>query len=473
MSFAFTASGRDRTHGVESSQPCPAMELPVELGASGGWLPDRCRLRAWAGSSLATAALLGLCSVGAAGQDTPAVTGPAIPTVCVILKAAMSALHGIAPQDEMWVDTPRIQAAIDHCHQGQAVELSDDGEANAFLSGTLRMHKGVTLLIDKDVTLYGSRNPRDYDVQLGSCGIVDESNKKGCQALIEADHASHSGVMGEGTIDGRGGAKLIVNGVEQPQSWWFLDEEARVWGHPQLPRLIDANHSNDFKVYGVTLRNSPSVHVGFQKGDGLTVRGIKIDTPYTARNTDGIDASSAKNVTVTESYTRLGNGYVAIKADGSPSRDLTISDAGAVLNANARPPHSVEKAKLDRNQEIITLSRPVSAASAADPAVPAPALVTAPSKPAVTRVVQRRAPVCVPGHCGITVRTHRVAHVPRSTLRCRRAHTCGALAAHRRVGDRRGARRRHHRMLRKVPITVAQPVPSQQAVGLQAMSNSR
>jgi polygalacturonase len=249
---------------------------------------------------------------------------PTLPPVCVILKAAMIAPHGIAPQDEMWVDTPRIQSAIDHCHHGEAVELASDGGANAFLTGTLHLHKDVFLLIDKDVTLYGSRNPRDYDIWRGSCGTVDDSGKKGCHALIEADHANHSGVMGEGVIDGRGGEKLLVNGAAQPVSWWLLAEEAGMWGHQQVPRLIDTNHSNDFTVYEVTLRNSPGVHVGFHNGDGLTVWGIRIDTPRNARNADGIDPSSAKNVTVAESYIRSGNDNIAIKAGRKPSNYVSI-----------------------------------------------------------------------------------------------------------------------------------------------------
>ena len=270
------------------------------------------------------AVAMGLGQLAASGHDTRTVTEPAIPPACIILKAATVAPQGIAPQDEMWVDTPRIQAAIDHCHAGEAVELSSDGGANAFLSGSLRLRRGVTLLVDKDVTLYGSRNPRDYDVYRGSCGLVDDSKQKGCQALIVADHASHSGVMGEGVIDGRGGARLIINGAVQPESWWLLAEEARLWGHQQVPRLIDTDHTDDFTVYEVTLRNSPGVHLGFHNGNGMTVWGIKIDTPRNARNADGIDPSSAKNVTVAESFIRSGNDNVGIKAGRKPSRNLSI-----------------------------------------------------------------------------------------------------------------------------------------------------
>jgi polygalacturonase len=266
----------------------------------------------------------GLGCLCAAGQDTRQVSEPVAPPVCIIVKAAIVAPHGIAPQDEMWVDTDRLQSAIDHCHRGQAVELSSDREGTSFLSGSLHLRRGVSLLLDKDVTLYGSRNPRDYDVRRGSCGIVDDKTQKGCHALIVADRASHSGVFGEGTIDGRGGAPLLVGGQEQKITWWGLAEEARVWGHQQVPRLIDTNHTNDFTVAGITLRNSANVHVGFHNGDGLTVWGIKIDTPSNARNADGIDPSSAKDVTIADSYIRSGNDNIAIKAGHGASRNISV-----------------------------------------------------------------------------------------------------------------------------------------------------
>jgi polygalacturonase len=73
----------------------------------------------------------------------------------------------------------------------------------------------VTLMVDRGATLYGSRNPRDCDISPGSCGIVDKGGH-GCKALISGDRVAGAGVMGEGAIDGRGGAALI----SQKVSWW-------------------------------------------------------------------------------------------------------------------------------------------------------------------------------------------------------------------------------------------------------------
>ena len=253
--------------------------------------------------------IAGLCGVA---QDKRNVTEPVIPPVCIILHAALHAPHGIEPKDELWVDTERIQMSINHCGRGQAVELSSNGERTAFLSGTLRLRRGVTLLVDKDVTLYGSRNPRDYDVHPGSCGQVTESRRKGCRALIEADHAKNSGVMGEGVMDGRGGEELLVNGADQDMSWRTLAEEAQLWGYRQVPQLIGSDHSNHFTVAGVTLKDSAGAHVGFHKGNGLTVWGVKIDAPSNVHDADGVVPSAAKNITVADSYIRTGSSDIAM-----------------------------------------------------------------------------------------------------------------------------------------------------------------
>ena len=94
-------------------------------------------------------------------QDTRQITEPRIPPSCVVLKADLHATdNALAAADETRLDTQRIQAALDHCGAGHAVELSIDGSNNAFLGGPLELRKGVTLLIDKGVTLYASRNPR-------------------------------------------------------------------------------------------------------------------------------------------------------------------------------------------------------------------------------------------------------------------------------------------------------------------------
>lgn len=259
----------------------------------------------------------------AGAQDTRTVTEPHFPAVCVSLSARLSVMNGgPAASDESKLDTQRIQGAVDRCAPGNAVELRTDGTRNAFLSGPIEMRPGITLLVTANTILFASRNPRDYDIKPGTCGTVDD-NGKGCRPLLHFLNAPNSAVMGDGAIDGRGGAKLIGQDV----SWWDLAQQAKVDNRKQnVPRIIVVENSDNFTLYRITLRNSPNFHVLVSRTDGFTAWGVKIDTPRTARNTDGIDPSSSTNISILYSYISDGDDNVAIKAgDNGPATHITVA----------------------------------------------------------------------------------------------------------------------------------------------------
>ena len=179
------------------------------------------------------------CALIAAGatrvaraQDTRDVKEPRLPAVCATLTARLSTVAGaLSDAAEATLDTKRIQEAIDHCAAGgadagaapaaRAVELRADGDKNVFLTAPLKLRAGVTLIVDAGVALFASRNPRDYDVTPGSCGTV--ADKRGhCQPLILAENAPGAGIMGDGAIDGRGGAVLLGagNATKKPGGTW-------------------------------------------------------------------------------------------------------------------------------------------------------------------------------------------------------------------------------------------------------------
>jgi polygalacturonase len=258
-------------------------------------------------------------------QDARNVVEPFFPQLCTTLDANLQTSGpSLAPGDEQKLDTARIQKAIDKCGKGRAVLLHVDEQNNAFLSGPLELRRDVTLIIGLGVTLYASRDPALYAVSPASCGIVSHApGPRGCKPLIAVDRAPNSAIMGDGTIDGRGGEKMIGS----QSSWWDLAEQGRAGGGQQVPRLIVANDSDNFTLYRITLKNSANFHVVYDHGDGFTAWGVKIDTPQRqARNTDGIDpGDGAKNVTITHSYIRAGDDDVAIKGGAGGATNMTIS----------------------------------------------------------------------------------------------------------------------------------------------------
>lgn len=242
----------------------------------------------------------------------------------------------LAEADESKPDTRRIQQALDRCKPGHAVELKPSGSHDAFLSGPLELRHGVALLVDRGAILFGSRNPRDYDVKPGVCGTITvEGNPllNFCKAILNGDHVDGAAVMGEGIIDGRGDHRIMGQEI----SWWDLAEKARAGpqtqshegypgGNQNCPHILTLSHSNNFTLYRVHLRNSANFFVSYEDGNGFTAWGVIINAPVAARNTDGIAPGNSTNVTITHCFIHTGDDHISVKAPaGTPMTHMTIS----------------------------------------------------------------------------------------------------------------------------------------------------
>jgi polygalacturonase len=287
-------------------------------------------------------------AIAAHSQDTRTVTEPKIPTSCTVLRAEKFAYtEKLSDWYEKTTDTARIQDALDHCKPGHAVQLAESATgSNAFLAGSLELREGVTLLIDKGVTLFASRDPKDFDSDPNGstpllCGtwkpdvsrayvtakdpnaatiapskaIPPPVMGRGCKPLISIN-VKNAAIMGEGTIDGRGGSQVIGHDY----TWWQMARMAEPKQSPYYSgRLITASHADGLIVYGVHLNNAWNCHLCVQGTNGFTAWGVHLQTPTVkgtdARNTDGIDPGSSTNVTVAYSWIDNGDDNIAVKAN--------------------------------------------------------------------------------------------------------------------------------------------------------------
>jgi polygalacturonase len=287
--------------------------------------------RVWAAAGAVALLYLGTSAVQ--GQDTRQVVEPKIPVACVELKAGLAAVGDkLAEADERKLDTARIQGALDKCKAGMAVDLKADGARNAFLTGPLELRPGVTLLIDRGVTLFGSRDAAVYEmtgpgVTAGLCGTIAKAEpavfpappraaavKGGCRPLISATSVKDAAVMGDGVIDGRGYATILG----RDYSWWQMARKAEPKNEKYYStRLIVANKADGLVLYRITLHNSPNFHVSVNGTNGFTAWGVHLVTPtdksMDARNTDGIDPGSSTNITVAHSWIDNGDDNIAVK----------------------------------------------------------------------------------------------------------------------------------------------------------------
>jgi len=202
------------------------------------------------------------------------------------------------------------------------------------------------------VTLYGSRYPADYTdaglVAGDECGNASKTTTgKACKALITvAAGASGSGVVGLGTIDGRGGSALTGGPQAGIMTWWDVALLNKVSGFAHnCPILLDLTQGgSDFRLIRIALLNSPHFHVKIDSYDGFVAWGVQVLTPslaysvpnyacatlpsntvaatrpgtcYTpdfAKNTDGIDPGGSRNVLIASSYISVGDDNIAVTA---------------------------------------------------------------------------------------------------------------------------------------------------------------
>jgi polygalacturonase len=122
-------------------------------------------------------------------QDRRTVAEPVYPAPCIVLEAQLRAGF-----DEARTDTARIQKGAGRLRARQGGGAARGWRPESVCALDLR--KGVTLLVDKVVTLYASRDPRDYGREPGIRGTITERGH-GCRALINGDGVEGAAVMGD------------------------------------------------------------------------------------------------------------------------------------------------------------------------------------------------------------------------------------------------------------------------------------
>jgi polygalacturonase len=217
--------------------------------------------------------------------------------------------------DESSLDTTAIQNALSACAGQGAVKLTSSGSNTVFISGHLTVRSTI-LWVDTGVTLYASRNPAVYQSD-GNCGLLGISDSSGCLPLLTVTGTS-PGIVGDGVIDGQGEEPI----VGQNYSWWDMSNALRsVDGSAPNPSLVEiVSTTTSALMYRITLHNTPKFNVKLSStpgsatcatpGAGFIVWGVTILTPsvwtnsqgilmspYTARNSDGIDPGEGNDAT--------------------------------------------------------------------------------------------------------------------------------------------------------------------------------
>lgn len=201
-------------------------------------------------------------------------------------------------------NAPRIQAAINDLPNDATLVIP----AGTFRSGPLFLKSNMTLLLEEGAVLLGHENRRHYAVLparhadgrvLGTWEGVAEP----CFAsLVTALDCQNLDITGLGTIDGGADAS----------DWWSWPKETR--DGARRPRTLFISHSQQVRLTGVTVRNSPSwtIHPVFCRD--FLAADLRISNDPNSPNTDGLNPECSRDVRLTGIHFSVGDDCIAIKA---------------------------------------------------------------------------------------------------------------------------------------------------------------
>lgn len=230
-----------------------------------------------------------------------------MPTLSLLLSAVLSILSFGAKSDTTAVNTQAINAAISACaQQGGGVVSVPRG---VFVTGTIHLRSHVTLRLEPGAVLRGSQHLSDYEPLRyggdlsryesgrGTVNYNSATDPQWSLSLISLVGVTHSGIVGEGTIDGG----HVVNP---------LGEEHQRGPHTIL--IVDGDH---LRFEGITvLRSANYAFLGYEVSRSH-FRRLRIDEGW-----DGIHLRGARRVDISDCILRTGDDAIA----GGYWRGMTI-----------------------------------------------------------------------------------------------------------------------------------------------------
>lgn len=233
--------------------------------------------------------------------------------------------------DGTTMNTQAIQKTIDAAaKKGGTVVFP----AGTYLTGSIFVKSGVTLRLDKEVTLRGSRDIADYPMMPTRIAGIEMSWPA---ALVNVYKQKNAAITGRGTIDGDG--KVFWD------SYWTLRKEYEPRGlrwasdyDARRPRLVQVFDSSKVKIGGGLLMRRAgfwTVHVCYSNNvaiDGVTIRN---NEDGHGPSTDGIDIDSSRRILVANADIAVNDDALVMKAGrdsdglrvGRPTEDVVVRDS--------------------------------------------------------------------------------------------------------------------------------------------------
>lgn len=205
--------------------------------------------------------------------------------------------------DGVTLNTRSIQFALDFVAGNGGGRLVFD--VGRYLTGSIHLKSGDTIVLQEGATIVGSLNPFDYDKELVT-------------ALVFAYDQHDIAIEGKGVIDGQG-RQLAYNVADVYHKGLIKDLFRN--GRPEADiraMLIDFRGCRNVLMKGVTLRNSASWVETYDQCVNLRLDSIYVDSKAFWNN-DGIDIVDCDSVAVTNSYIDADDDGICLKSQ-DPTR---------------------------------------------------------------------------------------------------------------------------------------------------------
>lgn len=209
-------------------------------------------------------------------------------------------------------NTPRLQAALHHTRGGTLyVRTPAEGAEIGFT----QIPDHVVLHVVGGSTLLAALDREAYEGSEYDC-------------LIESRGTQGAGIVGRGTIDGRG--------LE------FMEEDLRYIYRPRewRPRLIFFLAATDVAIRDITLRNAPNWTLHLTGCDRVNIDGVTIDNDLKIPNCDGIDPDRCRDVRISNCAISCADDCIVIKntkafPEHGETRRITVTGCTLVSTSAA------------------------------------------------------------------------------------------------------------------------------------------
>jgi polygalacturonase len=203
-----------------------------------------------------------------------------------------------------------------------------------YLTGPIRLRSNITLFVDAGAVVKFSPDFDDYLPLVRS--RWEGTEVMNFSPLIYGEKIENVTIEGRGTLDGQGEAwwkyfRALKDDFKKTGHWKTDSKWQRAFAaanphlelpdDPQMlkmgflrPPFIQLLDCRNLAIEDVTMRNSPFWNINPVYCDNVTVRGVTIESPDTAPNTDGIDPESCRNVHISDCHISVGDDCITIKS---------------------------------------------------------------------------------------------------------------------------------------------------------------